>query len=311
MPGFAASAPYRGSPNAESCPGASLHDRPPTDGVPMVRRVIAVLSGLTVLAALASALATPSATADPRDGGARHYDAHGLDSCNAPTHAQMAAFWHQTRWWWWGIYIGGGNRACPNTNLTPRWIHREVRRGWGLQPIWVGLQAPCANQSGLAQMSSHPARAYKQGRRAAVNAYDRVRELHMNTHTPVVFDMEAFNTGNRGCLSAVKAFVRGWTYQMKTKPRQVPGYYGSTCASAVSAMWTISPRPRYIWGANYGNGTNVRRMSCVSRQIWPHRLKQYSGGTQVTENGVTLSVDRDCANGPMYAARRHDDNSCS
>jgi hypothetical protein len=276
----------------------------------MVRRVIATLSGLAVLALLAGST-VPAASAAPSDGSAHHYDARGLDSCNAPTHAQMAAFWHQTRWWWWGVYIGGGNRACPNTNLTPRWIHREVRRGWGLQPIWVGLQAPCANQGGLATMSWRPARAHKQGRRAAVHAYNRVRELHMNTHTPVVYDMEAFDTSRGRCLRAVEAFVRGWSYQLRVKPGQVPGYYGSSCASALTTMWSISPRPAYVWGANYGTGRRVHRMSCVSTSIWPHRLKQYSGGTRVTESGVTLNVDKDCADGPMYAARRRNLDVCS
>lgn len=272
----------------------------------MVRRVIAALGGAALLATLGT-----NATAASSDGHTHHYNTRGLDSCNAPTHSQMAAFWHQTRWWWWGIYIGGRNRACPNSNLTARWVHRETRRGWGLQPIWVGRQAPCVNQSGLARMSSHRARAYKQGRRAAVSAYNTVRNLNMNTDTPVVYDMEAFNTGNSSCLAAVKAFVRGWSYQLRVKPAQVPGYYGSSCASALSAMWTISPRPSYVWGANYGTGPNVFRMSCVRSSIWPHRLKQYTGGTRVTENGVTLVVDKDCADGPMYARRRHRIGVCS
>jgi len=273
----------------------------------MVRPVVAAVGGLVLLAVLGA----PHATAAPSDGRTRHYDARGLDSCNAPTHPQMAAFWHQTRWWWWGIYIGGANRACPNTNLTPRWIHREVRRGWGLQPIWVGRQAPCVGQSGLARMSSHRARAHQQGRRAAVRAYRQVRQLKMNTHTPVVFDMEAFDTTKHRCLRAVKAFVRGWSHQLRDRSPVLPGYYGSSCASAVSTMWRISPRPSYVWGANYGSGRKVSRMSCVSPDIWPHRLKQYTGGTMVTENGVTLSVDKDCAVGPMYAPRRHNLGDCS
>jgi hypothetical protein len=276
----------------------------------MVRRVIATLSGLAVLALLAGA-AVPAATAAPSDGATHYYNAQGLDSCNAPTHTQMAAFWHQTRWWWWGIYIGGTNRACPNTNLTASWIHRELRRGWGLQPIWVGPQAPCVNQSGLATMAWRRTRAYKQGRRAAVNAYNRVRELQMNTDTPVVYDMEAFDTSRPACLAAVKAFVRGWSYQLRTAPAQVPGYYGSACGSAPTAMWSISPRPHYLWGASWDGRTNVDRMSCVSSSIWPHRLKQYSGGSRVSENGVTLSVDKDCADGPMYAPRRHNIGSCT
>ena len=272
----------------------------------MVRPVIAALGGL----ALVGALCVPDATAATTVPRTHHYNARGLDSCNAPTHSQMAAFWHQTRWWWWAVYVGGVNRACPNTNLTAHWVRREVRRGWGLQPIWVGRQAPCADQSGLATMSKHRHRAHRQGRRAARHALRRVRHLKLNTDTPVVLDMEAFNTSNRRCGRAVKAYVRGWTRQLRRSSAVVPGYYGSSCASAVSAMWRMSPHPYYVWGANYGTGRHAFRMSCVSRDIWPHRLKQYSGGTRVTENGVTLTVDRDCADGPMYAARHRNVGSC-
>jgi Domain of unknown function (DUF1906) len=273
----------------------------------MVRSVIAALGGLVLLAALGA----PQATGATSDGRTRHYDARGLDSCNAPTHSQMAAFWHQTRWWWWGVYIGGVNRACPNTNLTSRWIHREMRRGWGLQPIWVGRQAPCASQSGLARMSSHRPRARQQGMLAAMHAHTAVRRLEMNADTPVVYDMEAFDTTKLRCVRAVKAFVRGWSHQLDDRSAVVPGYYGSTCASGLSTMWRVSPRPSYVWGANYGNGRKVSRMSCVSPDIWPHRLKQYTGGTPVTESGVTLNVDKDCADGPMYAPRRHDLGDCT
>jgi hypothetical protein len=52
-------------------------------------------------------------------------------------------------------------------------------------------------------------------------------------------------------------------------------------------------------------------MSCVSPDIWPRRIKQYSGGSMVSENGATLAVDKDCAAGPMYGPRRHDIGSCS
>jgi hypothetical protein len=273
----------------------------------MVRPVIAALGGLALLVALC----LPDATAATSDGRSHHYEARGLDSCNAPTHSQMAAFWHQTRWWWWAIYIGGVNRACPNTNLTPRWIHREMKRGWGLQPIWVGRQAPCVTQSGLAHMSRRRAVAYQQGRLAARDAYNEVRRLKMNRNTPLVFDMEAFDTSKRWCLNAVESFVRGWSSRLKNHSGAVPGYYGSTCASAISTMWSLSPRPKYIWGANYGSGHNAFRMSCVPSTIWPHRLKQYTGGSMVTENGVTMAVDKDCADGPMYAPRYHDLNVCS
>ena len=110
---------------------------------------------------------------------------------------------------------------------------------------------------------------------------------------------------------AASAGIHGWSYQLTRKPAQVPGYYGSSCGSAVTTMWSISPRPSYVWGASWGTGSNVSRLSCVSSTIWPSRLKQYSGGSLVTQNGVTLSVDKDCADGPMYAPRRHIIGDCT
>jgi hypothetical protein len=266
----------------------------------MVRPLTLALGALMLVTALCAA--QPSIATDGVR--SRHYDARGLDSCNAPTHSQMAAFWHQSHWWWWGVYLGGVNRACPNNNLTAHWIARETRRGWGLQPIWVGLQAPCARQSGLATMSHDRDRAWKQGREAARRAYATARRLGLSRMTPIVYDMEAFDTSRRRCLRAVETYVSGWSYQLNQKTLAVPGYYGSSCASALTAIWHLRHRPAYVWGANYGSGRRVRQMSCVASDIWPHRLKQFAGGSHVSQNGVTLNVDKDCALGPMYARHR-------
>ena len=77
--------------------------------------------------------------------------------------------------------------------------------------------------------------------------------------------------------------------------------YGSVCGSALSAYWTISPRPVFIWGAKWDDNPNVYTMGpCVSSDIWPKRHKQYKGETSVTANGVTRIVDINCAQGPMY-----------
>jgi len=214
----------------------------------------------------------------------------------------MSSFFVNSPWWWWGVYIGGTNMACANTNVTASWIHDEVTSGWGIEPIWVGPQAPCVNQSGLSHLSTSTSTAFSQGESAAINAYDRIVALGMNTNTPIAYDMEAFDTTNSSCLAAVKSFMEGWDAQLAVSPPQKPGYYGSSCASDPTAMWSISPAPYYIWGADYGTGSDVYTMGCVSTSIWPRRLKQYTGGSSVTENGVTLNVDKDCAYGPVYGS---------
>lgn len=275
----------------------------------MYRRIPAVCAAALIVL-LTALVVMPSADANTSDGHRHYYNARGLDTCEAPSHSQMAAFWSNTPWWWFAVYIGGENRGCPNRGLTADWVHQEVRRGWGIQPIWVGLQAPCVNQSGLARMSSNRDTSYQQGRHAGLAAYNKIVALKMNPATPIVLDMEGFNTANGSCMAAVKTYVNGWVDQLHKKPAQFPGYYGSSCASAPSEIWKDRAQPWYLWGANYDGSSNVMKMSCVSSSIWPRRLKQYKGNTYVRENGVTLPVDIDCAKGPMYASKDHNTYTC-
>lgn len=230
--------------------------------------------------------------------GTYRYERKGLDRCVAPSHAAMADFWEGTQWWWWGIYIGGVSLAC-DSNLSAGWIDTEVGRGWGLMPIWVGLQAPCTAYAH--RFSSNTSTARDQGWGAAQNAYAEIRDLGMNSDTPITYDLEAFDTSNATCLAAAKAFLKGWSDYLRQPPAQSAGVYGSSCASAISSYWSISPRPDFAWGADWDGHPNVYNMACVSTSIWPNRHKQYYGDVKRTENGRTLTVDVDCAQGPMYA----------
>ena len=55
-----------------------------------------------------------------------------------------------------GIYLGGINRACPDGNLSASWTATVVSQGWNLLPLYVGLQAPCVPQAGLALIFTFP-----------------------------------------------------------------------------------------------------------------------------------------------------------
>lgn len=214
----------------------------------------------------------------------------------------MRAYWAGTRFFWWGIYIGGVNRGCP-TGPTKRWINRAEADGWGLEPIWVGLQAPCFHRGG-AKMSSNAARAHQQGIHAAIKAYRAANRLGMNMyHLPIVYDMEGFDPSTARCRRAVKSFMRGWDAVLEAPTAQDPGYYGSAGASHPTAIWGIRPRPGWLWGALPNGRRNVDLRPYVSGRIWPHRLKQYGSGT-ASASGHRTGVDKDCADGPMYAYLR-------
>ncbi len=223
----------------------------------------------------------------------------GLDACNAPSVSQMRAFWTRTPYGWFNMYVGGSMRACANTNLTPWWISKVRAMGWKLLPTWVGPQAPCTNFR--VRFSYDPPTAYTQGRNEARAAMTAVRNLQMQVDTPLAYDLEAFNTLDTACVSAAKAFVHGWTSYLALPPRQLSGVYGSVCASALQTFASIPRPPDFIWGAYWNGNPDVYNMKCINGGSWlQRRHKQYAGGHYETWNGVTLYVDSNSSDGPVY-----------
>src|SRR6185503_18883346 len=86
------------------------------------------------------------------------FTGYAFDACKAPSSATLQA-WQASPYRAVGIYIGGTNRACAQPNLTSQWVSDTTASGWSLLPLYVGLQAPCISQSGLAKVSTTPATA--------------------------------------------------------------------------------------------------------------------------------------------------------
>lgn len=224
----------------------------------------------------------------------------GIDACGLMNNTSRAqAFWSNTPYNNIGIYIGGSAAACPANSAS--FVSSLVNMGWGIMPLWVGPQAPCSSFS--SRFSSNTTTAYNQGKNEALASYNKLVSLGMSTdNTPVIYDLEGFDTSNSGCLNAAKSFIRGWTAQLHVAPAQKAGVYGSSCASGLSSYASNSPAPDFIDGADWDGITSTSNMACVSASTWTQhqRHKQYRGGHSETWNGVTVSVDSDCSNGPVY-----------
>lgn len=224
----------------------------------------------------------------------------GIDACGLMNNTTRArAFWDNTPYHNIGVYIGGSAASCPTNSAS--FVSSLVSMGWHILPLWVGPQAPCSDFA--SRFSSNTTTAFDQGRDQALAAYQKLVNLGMSTdNTPVIYDLEAFNTGNTTCLNAAKAFIRGWTVQMHVAPAQKAGVYGSSCASGLSSYASISPPPDFIDGADWDGIKSTWNLACVSTSWWVNnqRHKQYRGGHSETWNGVTVSVDSDCSNGPVY-----------
>lgn len=169
-------------------------------------------------------------------------------------------------------------------------------------PIWVGPQAPCTGYSH--RFSSNATTAYAQGRSEASAAYTALLNLGIGSDSPVVYDLEGYDTLNSGCVAAAKAFIRGWVEYLHAAPAQSAGVYGSSCSSGLDGFWSNSPRPDWIWGANWNLVESTSNLACIGATHWSNRQrhKQYRGAHNETWNGISIQVDSDCANGPNYSS---------
>lgn len=233
----------------------------------------------------------------------------GFDTCSAPSASTMAAWYPSpSPYFWLGVYIGGSNRGCSQPNLTASWVSQvTASQAWYLEPIWVGPQSACwSGPSTAPRISSNTATASSQGTAEAQAAVRALTSLGFSPgtdyNTPVVYDLEAFN-GTSACRASAQAFIKAWNSYLGSTPRQASGVYGSTAGSYLSD-YAGSPPPNFIWGALYDNNSDTNVLTPVPSNAWSHgqRLKQYQGGHNETHGGITLNIDTDSANGPVYGS---------
>lgn len=216
----------------------------------------------------------------------------------------MSTWWSSSPYYYVGIYVGGDNRACSNTNLTSSWVSTVNGQGWSFIPFWVGQQAPCTSYAHT--FSYDPATAESEGSTAADHAISAASNLGF-TNSIVYFDLEAFNTGNSSCLTAAEAFVKGWVTEMKNKG-WTPALYGSSSGSAMYDMYELGStyRPTDADLADYSHAWNSPwDIYQVPNSAWEydHRIHQYNADSSCeTWGGICLKVDRNCAIGPTAKA---------
>ena len=247
-------------------------------------------AALATVAAASLLLSIPAAAA-PAPGS---FTGEGFDACTAPTSATMDA-WLASPYRAIGIYFGGGNRACQQPQLTADWVAHQQAQGWHLLPIYLGLQAPCttSNKKNLIV----PAQAAAQGRSEADAAVSAAAALGLSRGSVLIFDMEAYRTGDAACTSAVLTFLGAWTSRLHDR-----GYFSgvySSIASGVSDLVqdyrsTTRPHPDYLDFARW-DGVSGTANAAIPSSYWsPHRrIHQYRGDHDETYGGVTINIDND------------------
>ncbi|MHB8299944.1 MAG: glycoside hydrolase domain-containing protein [Dermatophilaceae bacterium] len=219
-----------------------------------------------------------------------------FDTCAAPSASTMSS-WLASPYRSAGIYIGGSMRACSDGNLSSTWVAQVRSMGWGLLPIYVGAQAPCVNQSGLATITASQAGA--QGTASADDAVTRAQLFDLGSGTPIYYDMEAYSSSAAGCSQTVMTFISAWTAELHRRGYR-SGAYGSSASLMVDMSASVASAgfvpPDDVWFAHWNQLQTTSDASSYPGfpdAYWSHhqRLHQYSGGGIQSWGGATVNID--------------------
>jgi hypothetical protein len=277
-------------------PGAG--QRCPAEAIGRNRAIIVEPRSRVRARAAASAVAPPPPVSAPEA-----FTGLGFDACAAPSRRMMTA-WAASPYRGIGVYIGGGNRACSQPNLTSDWVSEQVAAGWHLIPTYVGLQSPTSACSSCAKLSSSLSRATVQGAEEARDAVEDAAEIGMGPGSPIYFDMEAY-TRTSSASAATLTFLSSWTDQLHALG-YVSGVYSSSAsgiadlARAIGGSYTL---PDHVWTANW-NGRQDTLDPYLPSTAWAshQRIHQYRGGHNETYGLTTINIDNNFIDGATVGA---------
>lgn len=217
----------------------------------------------------------------------------GIDTCAAPSLKTMNA-WKSSRFRAAGIYIGGSQRACGDGNLSASWVTSVSAAGWGLIPIYVGLQAPCVTNRGPRTIS--PSSASSQGAAAATDAVAKARHFAIAPGRTLYYDMEDYGSSPT-CRATVLSFMSSWTAALHRSGYR-SGVYGGpqSMMSDMSRAGRGFVAPDDVWIA-YWNGIADNLVQSKfpdfpdTKWAGHQRMHQYAGNITETWGGVRLQFD--------------------
>jgi hypothetical protein len=216
----------------------------------------------------------------------------------------MQSWWTYSPYYDVGIYLGGVNVSCKtNTNLIPDWVSTVTgkNQGWGLIPLWVGLQAPCNDAQSYSTFpygdtEAHLAEDYSDGVTEATNAENKAGPLGLS-RSVVYYNMENYNPNNSTCAAAVEKFLSGWVTKLKNDGYQA-GVYANN-APVQQNVSNVSPQPDDVWITHFDSKATIFD-PVVDDSKWPagHRMRQYVLSNSTSRHYETfdnkqIEIDRD------------------
>jgi hypothetical protein len=228
----------------------------------------------------------------------------GFDTCDTPGLAEMWVWRQHSPYSTVAVYIGGELRHCKNPFLDAGvWVPRVVEQGWRIIPIYVGPQAPCTNFRLTIDAENPESHGAAIGR----DAVARARIVGLPPGAPIYYDLEAYRGADLACSDIVNAFVSGWVREVRAAGYRTGLYATPESGLAAQARAVANPALATvdaIWIARwtgrpdlFGYDPNVLPATLWSQRS---RIHQYRGDHDETWGGVTLNIDSNLVDGPIY-----------
>lgn len=227
----------------------------------------------------------------------------GFDKCEIPTPQQLLDWRANSPYSAVNLYIGGSMAACSNRALSADYLRSLEVMGWAFIPTWVGPQSPCYGHGRM--ISTDPTLALAEGVAEANAAADTLARLGLTwedgTGSIVYYDMEYYSTANETCNASVRAFMTGWTQQLRSRGH-LSGVYGA--GPMLRLLASLPQPPNAIWAAHwiytrFTPDASVWDVSGLPNGLWYNhqRLRQYTGGHNETWGATTLNIDSNVLDG--------------
>jgi hypothetical protein len=268
---------------------------------PLLIRLLCICSALVLLTAISQGTRSP-ARADTPIGAQDYYAAQSFDTCFQPSEGGLDDWFVDTPWYVYGFYLGGsagGYVGCtpPSTST----LDYAINIGYAVAPIWYGYQMPtsCGQSYYPDQISLNTSTAYGQGENAASVAAAVAEGQDFSTFDIIYFDLESWPDHSTSCIDAADSFVDGWDYWITVNTPYIPGLYGSSCGSNLSAYWdSLTWNVADIWAADPNDNSGYYNLACMSNSIWNdyQRIHQFTNPITLTYGGYTMPIDEDCVN---------------
>jgi photosystem II stability/assembly factor-like uncharacterized protein len=294
------------------------------DGGASFRVITPHVNGAAPRASVSNSNSASGLPASPNSG-TQVSQGEGFDIACVTSGPNMLTWWQYSPYYDTGVYLGGENVTCKkNTYLNPTWVNSVSGAGWGIMPLWVGLQSPCrANSSEFWTISE--TQAGDEGGWDADDAIAAANSLGMGGSI-IYFDMEYYPPGSllkdgTACSPLVVQFLQGWANALHAQG-YAAGLYGSlgdwwTASGGAQDFIQLSGLIDDVWIANGSSSCappscndSVWNLGHLPNSYWSdnQRIHQYIvGEASETWGAVPLGgspnhgIDRDVEDAPVFA----------